>query len=180
MAPCKPHKRKKRQKTVSEEAYCNGVPVLGFLVGGWTFQPLLKKYESKWVHLPQVGVIIKNIWKHHPGFYCFAGPLIRPMVAGSSISPSPILAMTPRHPMHWCVSVYVSPAQNTQMYIDRIYIEHLRYKIYKSPCPGLKHDPKQYLLTTWKLQNHSPHTVEGKEISFNLTGPEGWKNLNCT
>ena len=25
-----------------------------------------EKYESNWVHLPQVGVTIKNIWNHHP------------------------------------------------------------------------------------------------------------------
>ena len=33
------------------------------LVGGWT-NPF-EKYESKWVHLPQIGVKIKNIWGRH-------------------------------------------------------------------------------------------------------------------
>ena len=32
------------------------------LVGGWT-NPF-EKYESKWVHLPQIGMKIKNIWNH--------------------------------------------------------------------------------------------------------------------
>lgn len=46
--------------------------------------------------------------------------------------------MTPRRCfMHWRVSFYISPTQKTQMYIDRIYIQHLGYK---SPCPGLKHE----------------------------------------
>ena len=33
-----------------------------FLVGG--FNPS-EKYESHWVHLPQIGMQIKNIWNHH-------------------------------------------------------------------------------------------------------------------
>ena len=33
------------------------------LVGGWT-NPF-EKCESNWVHLPQIGVNIKNIWNHH-------------------------------------------------------------------------------------------------------------------
>ena len=38
------------------------------LVGGWT-NPF-EKYQSKWVHLPQVGVKIKNIWNHHLDYHC--------------------------------------------------------------------------------------------------------------
>ena len=34
------------------------------LVGG--FNPI-EKYESKWDHLPQMGVSINNVWIHHPG-----------------------------------------------------------------------------------------------------------------
>ena len=65
------------------------------LVGGWT-NPL-EKYESKWVHLPQIGVKIikkiKNIWNHHldiPSyqlmipvefwrFFFFRGPQVQKM-----------------------------------------------------------------------------------------------------
>ena len=32
------------------------------LVGGWTNPS--EKYESKWVHLPQVGVNIQNLWNY--------------------------------------------------------------------------------------------------------------------
>ena len=32
---------------------------------GWWFQPLWKICSSKWVHLPQIGMKIKNIWNHH-------------------------------------------------------------------------------------------------------------------
>ena len=35
------------------------------LVGGWT-NPF-ERYESKWIHLPQIGVNIKHIWNHHLG-----------------------------------------------------------------------------------------------------------------
>ena len=38
-----------------------------FLVGG--FNPS-EKYESKWVHLPQVGMWIKHFWSH-PVFFAF-------------------------------------------------------------------------------------------------------------
>ena len=33
---------------------------------GWWFQPIWKICSSKWVHLPQIGVKIKNVWNHHP------------------------------------------------------------------------------------------------------------------
>ena len=32
----------------------------------WWFQPLWKICSSNWVHLPQIGVNIKNLWNHHP------------------------------------------------------------------------------------------------------------------
>ena len=31
----------------------------------WLNQPIWKICSSKWVHLPQVGMNIKNIWNHH-------------------------------------------------------------------------------------------------------------------
>ena len=34
-----------------------------YLVGGFNQS---EKYESKWVHLPQIEVKIKNLWNHHP------------------------------------------------------------------------------------------------------------------
>ena len=33
--------------------------------GWWLNQPIWKICSSKWVHLPQIGVKIKNIWDHH-------------------------------------------------------------------------------------------------------------------
>ena len=36
----------------------------------WLNQPIWKIWSSKWVHLSQIGVKIKNIWNHHPEFQC--------------------------------------------------------------------------------------------------------------
>ena len=44
-----------------------------FLSSSWWFQPLSRiLVESKWVHLPQIGVKIRNIRNHHP-VMCFLG-----------------------------------------------------------------------------------------------------------
>ena len=32
----------------------------------WWFQPIWKICLSKWVHLPQIGMKVINIWNHHP------------------------------------------------------------------------------------------------------------------
>ena len=37
------------------------------LLGGWTNPS--EKYLSKWLHLPQIGVNINNIWNHHLVFF---------------------------------------------------------------------------------------------------------------
>ncbi len=37
----------------------------------WLNQPLWKICSSNWVHLPQIGVKIKNIWNHHLAMWYF-------------------------------------------------------------------------------------------------------------
>ena len=44
-----------------------------------------EKYYSKWVHLPQIGVNIENIWNHHPDIMVHENPAATPGVCFQNI-----------------------------------------------------------------------------------------------
>ena len=135
------------------------------LVGGWTNPS--EKYSSKWVHLPQIGVNIKNIWNHHlviPWYPSNHRVFFHPTRCSQVVG---ISSINSKNPVTFSNDdLDVQPPPQHSAYVTLPFSEgdwiHMAKHLRTSVALAISRTQKTPLLNL--IQVYSPHPLEGPVI----------------
>ena len=124
--------------------------------------PIWKICSSKWVHLPQIGVNIKNIWNHHLGNYLFPW-LLKYLINGGCAT--------------WSEGVGFDNSPNVNEQTRRTHGEHVHTQRKQKRHQTINtnsHSKDSIEMTRWHVLSPPPHqklSALGASLKQHEVGP---------